>query len=305
MAVVERAANGAVTNSVFKVSIQTNIQAQADSYPPSMKRVADVILAHPQVVLEMTITELAHSCQTSETSVVRFCRTIGFTGYAPLRLQMAAELATESAQFGDDPGFGSDIGPADTLEEAVAKIRSSEIFGIQETAAGLDFVALQRVIDRVAAADRVVLFGVGASNLGALDLSQKLSRIGRVALNFQDAHLALTSATLLRAGDVAIGFSHGGKTREAAEVLRAARSSGAFTVAVTNVGNSPITRHADQVLRTAVRETTFRAGAMASRIAQLTLVDYIFVGVTRASYDESVQALKSTHESVNALRDER
>lgn len=291
--------------SVFSMSIQTNIQAQFDSYPPSMRRIAEVILSRPQVVLEETITRLARLCETSETSIVRFCRTLGFTGYAPMKLQMAAELATETAQFGADASYGSDIRLTDTLVEMVSKISASEIFGIQETAASLDMNALQLVITRILRAQKVVLFGVAASNAGAQDLAQKLLRIGRVALWFQDAHDALVSAALLEPGDVAIGFSHSGRTRETSELLRVAQVRGAFTAAVTNVEGSPVTAHADAVLRTAVRETTFRSGAMASRIAQLTLVDYIFVGVARDSYDTSVQALKSTYESVNVLRGDR
>jgi DNA-binding MurR/RpiR family transcriptional regulator len=292
-------------NNVLKMSIQSNIQARSDGYPPSMKRIADAILARPRVLIEATISELARACETSETTVVRFARTLGFTGYAPMKLQMAAELAAESAQFGTESGYGSDIGPADTLAEMVSKISSSELFGIQETAATLDLATLQKVVDAVAAARRTILFGVAASNAGARDLSEKLLRIDKVAIGFADAHDAISSASLLAAGDVAIGFSHSGRTREVVELLRTARASGATTVAITNVDGSPVTAHADHVLRTAVRETTFRSGAMASRIAQLTVVDYIFVGVARTNVDVSVQALKNTRESLRGLRDDR
>lgn len=289
----------------FTVSIQTSIQANVESYPPSMKRVAGAILGRPQGVLEKTISELARSCATSETSIVRFCRTLGFTGFPALKLQMAAELATEAAQFGSETRHGTDIRPTDTLADTVSKITRSEILGIQETAANLDMVTLEQVISRLEHAGRIVLYGVGASNAGAQDLTQKLLRIGCAAFGFHDAHDALASAALLGPGDVAIAFSHSGRTREAVELLHAARRGGAFTVAITNVEKSPVTEHADKVLRTAVRETTFRSGAMASRIAQLTLVDYLFVGVARGNYKESVQALKSTYESVGALRDDR
>jgi DNA-binding MurR/RpiR family transcriptional regulator len=291
--------------AAFAVSIQTDIQAKLETFPPSIRRVAEAILAHPQIALEKTISELARFCDTSETSVVRFCRSIGFTGFAPLKLRLAAELGQETAQFGEAVAHGADIRPSDSLAEAVAKIATSEIVGIRETANALDVDALQRVVTRIDNADKVVLFGVGASNAGPLDLAQKLLRIGRIALVFRDAHDALVSAALLGAHDVAIAFSHGGRTRESVELLRAARGNGAFTVAVTNAHGSPITAQADEVLRTAVRETMFRSGAMASRIAQLTLVDYMFVGVARRSYSRTVQALASTYDVVGVLRDDR
>lgn len=287
------------------MSIQSSMQALSDGYPPSMKRIAEVVVARPQVVVEMTISELARLCETSETTLVRFARTLGFPGYAALKLQMAAELAAETAQLGTESSYGSDIAPTDTLAETVAKISGSELFGIRETAASLDLDTLQRVIDAVATAERTVAFGVAASNMGARDLREKLLRIGRIALGFADAHDAVSSASLLGADDVVIGFSHSGQTREVCELLRVAHAGGATTVAITNVRESPVTRDADLTLLTSVRETTFRSGAMASRIAQLTIVDYIFVGVARTTYEASVQALRTSRESLAGLRGDR
>ena len=93
------------------LSTLTDIQSRLDSYPPSIRRVADTILATPQVVLELTITELAHACSTSETTVVRFCRTLGFSGFSPFKLSVAADLATESAGRAG-PGGRSSTRPA-------------------------------------------------------------------------------------------------------------------------------------------------------------------------------------------------
>ncbi|WP_370871594.1 MurR/RpiR family transcriptional regulator [Curtobacterium sp. A7_M15] len=287
------------------VSIRTSIQSGLDGYPPSMRRVAEAILRDPRVVLEQTITELARTCETSETSVVRFCRTLGFTGYAPFRLQMAAELASESAQFGDDPLYGDDAASEDSIAGIVQAISHAEIVGIQETAAALDLDVLRTVIDRVAAASQVALFGVAASNAAATDLAQKLRRVRITAMSFVDAHDALVPATLLGAGGVAIAFSHSGRTREAVEFLNAARRSGAFAVAITSTLDSPLAQASDAALRTAVRETTFRSGAMASRIAQLTIVDYLFVGVARVHHERSINAISDTRAAVQALRDPR
>ncbi len=219
-----------------------------------------------------------------------------------MKLQMVAELAKESVQSRGEVGHGADISSGDSLAVAVAKIASSEITGIQEMLDNLDLAALQRVATAIERACQVLSFGVGASQVGAADLSQKLRRIGRVSVGLVDAHDAVVSTAMLKPGDVAIAFSHGGRTRESREVLRLARDAGALAVAITNVDDSPLTEQADEVLRTAVRETTFRSGAMASRIAQLTLVDYLFVAVlARRSYDQTAQALKATYGSVQAL----
>lgn len=290
--------------SLQSVSIQSALQARASTLPPAMKRVADVILERPAVVVDSTTSELARICQTSGASIVRFCRTLGFSGYPALKLQLAAELAKESAELASaSPSrHGADISQMDSLEEMVAKIAGSEILGIRETADNLDTRALSRAIQKILHSRRILTFGMGASNVGAHDLATKLLRIGVTALTFRDPHEALASAALSEPKDVAVGFSHSGQTRETVAYLEAARSVGAFTVAVVNLPGSPLATASDVVLRTAVRETMFRSGAMASRIAQLTLVDYLFVGVARGRYDRTVKALKSTYDIVSDLR---
>lgn len=287
------------------MSIQSSIQAKAAAYPPSMRRVADAILARPEVVLEKTITELARQCDTSETSVVRFCRTLGLSGYVQLRIALATEIGREAAQRGEDGRHGADIAPGDGLREMVAKISFSEGLCIEETAANLDVDVLTKVVDAVDGAGRIISYGVGASAWAATDLQRKLFRIGRVAFTFDDSHDAVLATALTGAGDVAIAFSHSGRTREAIEFLRSAGRHGATTVAITNNDGSPLAKVADLTLFTAVRETTFRSGAMASRIAQFVLVDCVFVGVAQRRFDSTVEALRVTYDSVAPLREDR
>jgi DNA-binding MurR/RpiR family transcriptional regulator len=101
---------------------------------------------------------------------------------------------------------------------------------------------------------------------------------------------------------VAIGISHTGMTAEVVDALRVARQRGATTVGITNFGGSALADEAELVLTTAARETTFRSGAMSSRIAQLAVVDCLFSGVAQRSYDQAVEALESTYVVVQARR---
>ncbi|NKF34207.1 MurR/RpiR family transcriptional regulator, partial [Pseudomonas sp. BGM005] len=82
------------------------------------------------------------------------------------------------------------------LRQATAKIAALELLAIEETIAALDYDALARAVDAVDVADRIVLFGVGASGLVAADLGQKLLRIGRLAVVASDSHEATAVAAL-------------------------------------------------------------------------------------------------------------
>lgn len=285
------------------MSIQSTIEAAASTLPPSLARVAAIVRENPSIVIDMTINELAAECSTSVASVVRFCRAIGFSGYAPLRMALATELGKEAAQFSARGAYGSEISDNDSLREAVSKLAALELLAIEETVGQLDFDVLEAAIDDIDRAERILLYGIGASQFIAEDLAHKLLRVGRNAHVITDPHEAI-AATVLNAGPtVAIGFSHSGSTVETVRFLRTAHSNGASTVAVTSVKDSPLAVTADHALFTEVRESTFRAGAMVSRIAQLTLIDCLFVGVAKRRFAETVDALHRTREATRALRD--
>ncbi|WP_166355799.1 MurR/RpiR family transcriptional regulator [Phytoactinopolyspora limicola] len=287
-------ATGANTRG-WSGGVRQHVRALAPTLPPAERRVAEAILADPSFVVEKTITEVAQACQTSETTVVRFCRTAGFRGYPELRLAVATELGRDHARRPDDHAPGTDIGRDDSLETLVRKVAYADTRAIEDTIDELDLDVLGRVIDALVHARRINLFGLGASTFAAQDLQQKLLRIDRVALFISDPHLTLASTALLTREDATIALSHSGDTAEIVAYLRHARQRGATTIAITNYARSPLTTHADLVLTTAAQESRFRSGAMASRIAQLAVVDCIYLGVAQRSYDASVAALTSTH----------
>ena len=264
------------------------------------QRVAKVVLDNPSTVARRSITEVAEAAGTSETTVTRFCKAIGVGGYPELRIALAADTARASVRA--DRDLGGEIAPEDDMKTVVGKVTFADARAVEETAEQLDIDVLTEVVDAIAGARRVDVYGVGASAFVAADLQQKLHRIGRTCFAWNDTHIMLTSAAVLTGEDVAVAISHTGATTDTVEALRVARAHGATTVALTNYPTSPIADVADHVLTTAARETTFRSGATASRIAQLTVVDCLFIGIAQRHMDQSITALDATRDAVSAHR---
>lgn len=265
---------------------------------PAEERVAERVLADPRAAAALTISELAVEAATSETTVLRFCKRLGLPGYPQLRLA----LAEESAQPRFRLSRGSDISASDTIDDIIAKVAFADASAVEETAQQLDRAALSEAARTIARARRVDIYGVGASATVGLDAQQKLHRIGVLAFAWSDPHIALTSATLLRKGDVAIGISHSGTTSETIEALGKARSQGATTIAITNFPLSRLVASADLVLTTAARETTLRSGATASRIAALTVVDCLYIAVAQRHLARVRRAVAETRAAVSGHR---
>jgi DNA-binding MurR/RpiR family transcriptional regulator len=278
-----------------------HISGLLPSLSPAEQRVGRLVVADPADAARRTITDLATAAQTSEATVIRFCRSVGMEGYPQLRIRLAAEAARR-VEPPDARVVGGDIPPGADMTQIIATISFNDARAVEETAEQLDPAACEKVVEAISGAARVDIYGAGASGFVASDFQQKLHRIGRAAYYWPDVHTALSSAALLGRGDVAVGISHTGTTADVIEILDVARGRGALTVALTNFPRSPITEIADHVLTTAARETTYRSGAMASRLAQLTVVDCLFVGVAARNRMKTRRALEVTAEAVQAHR---
>ncbi|MFC7432386.1 MULTISPECIES: MurR/RpiR family transcriptional regulator [unclassified Agrococcus] len=280
-------------------AVLTEARARYDDLRPSERRIADALFADPEGFATRSIGEIAAAASTSTTTVVRFTRTVGYERFRDLRRALTEQNLRERLAIAAVDVTSPDVSAGDGMDDVVARVAANESLSIADTAATIDVAALTAAVGAIASARRVDLFGVGASAIVAVDLQRKLSRIGRIALEWPEPHAAWTAAAVLDDAAVAIAISHSGATDETVRFLRLAKESGATTVAITNHEDSPLARHADVVLRTAAREATpLRSGALGSRIAQLMIGDCLYIGVAQLDADGAMDALRRTYAAV-------
>jgi DNA-binding MurR/RpiR family transcriptional regulator len=280
--------------------LRAGISALLPGLTPAAARIARLVRDDPARVSRMSISELGEAAGTSESTIVRTARVLGFPGYSELRLALAVAGARE---LESKPTLAADIGHEDPLDVVVAKLAAAEQDALRATVGQVDVGVLEAVVDAISGARRVDVYGVGVSGLVATDLWQQLHRIGVVCHVHAELHQALTSAVLLGPEDVAVAISHSGQTADVLEPLRRAKENGTKTVALTSRPRSPLARLADHTLLSAGREEPLRPGAMASRTSQLLVADCVFIGVAQRRYDSALQALRLTYEAVSARRE--
>jgi DNA-binding MurR/RpiR family transcriptional regulator len=291
-AAVDRRAALSPTDSVL-----ARIRSQLPEFTGALQRVAEHVLTDPAAAARATIVELAERSGTSPATVTRFCRALGFEGYAGLRLGIAAETGrARSAGWSVD--IGREIQPGDPLDRVLDQIMAADTRAMHDTAALLDLGEVRRAAEAIAGADRVNIFGASGSALVGEEMQFSLHRIGVAAWAWSDVHEGLAGAALLRAGDVALGVSHSGQTRETIELLAEAGSHGATTIALTSFPRSALAELADIVLLTASQATTFRPDALSARHPQLVVLDLLYIAVAQRTHDRAHAAFQRTAQAV-------
>ena len=276
-------------------SVLVRIRDRLPEFTGALLRVAEQVLSDPGAAARATIVDLAERSGTSPATVTRFCRALGFPGYAELRLGLAGETG-----WATDPGrVARSDHPLDTV---LQQIMADDTGAMRDTAARLDLRAVATAADAIAAARRVDIYGASGSALVAGELQFCLHRIGVAAWSWMDIHDGLASAATLGRQDVVIGVSHTGESRATIEILAEAGSHGATTVALTSFSRSPLAGVADVVLLTAVQGTPFRPDALSARHPQLVVLDLLYIAVAQRLHDRADTAFQVTARAVDAHR---
>lgn len=249
-----------------------DIEAGLDHLRTAERKVADVILEDPELVIHTPLAVMAERAGVSEPTVIRFCRATGCAGYPEFKLKLAQSLAAGTAFI------HREIGANDTLATIVDKVFTSSLGTLSRLKEALDHEALERAIEALAAAGRVDCYGVGLSTIAAMDAHQKFMRLGVASTLCPDGHLQTMAACTLKLGDCALAFSYTGEIKDIVRTARHARAQGAFVIGVTRHGTT-LADACSMTLAVETIEDTFIYAPMTTRLAHLVVVDILATSV--------------------------
>jgi len=245
---------------------------------------------------QQSIQEVAGHNNVSPAMIIKVAHRCGFSGYKEMKNSLVAYSQLPVVDLHEE------LNPNDDASTVVEKVFNTAINAIEETLAIIDVEAVATAADALKKATNIDFYGVGGSGALALDAYHKFLRIGLRTNVCIDSHLILMSANLLREGDVALGFSHSGRTRALVEAFAFAQKKGATTIAITNTPHSPLARYTDILLCSVAQGSPITGESAAARIVQLNILDALFVLVAQANYEQSLANLEMTINSVSSHR---
>jgi len=288
--------NGVVSASeVNLMNILEKITQDMLEFSKSEKKVVEVILANPQVAIHSSIASLAKMSNVSEPTVNRFCRRLDTKGYPDFKLHLAQSLANGT------PYVNRHVDEFDGPAEYTNKIFESTMASLEVARQSVDVAMVNRVVDLLTQARKISFFGLGASASVAHDAVNKFFRFNVPVVHFDDVLMQRMSVMNSGEGDVVICISHTGRTKSLVDVANIARENDATVVGITSEG-SPLSKACNYVLSLSVPEDTDLYMPMASRIAQLTLIDVLATGFTLRRGNKFRENLKRVKDTLRGSR---
>ncbi len=276
------------------VSCIYTIKKMYESLSKTEKKIADFVLADPAKVVTPSIEELSDTIGISESSMVRFARKLGYSGYQRFRIALARETIRPESQL-----FEAPINPGD---DEVDIVFTTAMATLEMTRQKIDRAAIEEAANKIVQARSLTLLGLGGSNIVSRDAFHKIVRTG-IRCNFaEDFHLQLMIASQLRPDDIALVTSHTGINRDTLALVEEIRAKRCPVIVLTSSPRSALARAADILLTVWTASSTSVAESFSARLAHLTVIDILYVEIMKKLDGAGVSSLQNMRDVIAQRR---
>lgn len=266
--------------------LSQRVRARINTLPPTMRRVARFMEQNRVEVVGRSAAELAAALQTSDATVVRTARALGYARLAELKRSLTKELSNGTPVKNFQRTVQS--AGADTRRATLRSIEAAQSAAVSLSEPEM-LDRIQRMIEMLAQSDRIVLFGIGPTAHLVGYAALQLRRLGRAVLVLDVTGRALADAMLeLRPGDALLLMSYGRPYAEVLAVVEDALMQGLPIALITNTSDSPLAGKAHEVIALP------RGGAhgMALGAPSFICVEAITVGLSLRAPEEADKRLR-------------
>lgn len=288
-------------NSLFQTSgLVLHMKAQLQQMNPAQSRIAKYILENPDKLPGMPIGKLARESGVSEATISRFVKFLGCANYRDFQ----AEMVKNNLLNHDRIRGYSDIKNMDSSHQICQKIFDANIQCLADTLTMVDAEALEQAADLIVKSRKLCILAQGRSVVTATSIRQRLYRLGIACTSYSDPHEQAIAASLLKEGDVVMGISTFGRSKNVLKNLRFASSRGAKIIGVSSYRGTPLEKVSDIMLVSSSNEdASFGFEPSCSTVSQMVMLDCLYIMITNRMKEEARECFRITCEAIESERE--
>ncbi|MCR8969079.1 MurR/RpiR family transcriptional regulator [Facklamia sp. 7083-14-GEN3] len=279
-------------------SVQVIIKKMYNDFSPTEKNIADYITQNSNEIGHQTISELSKILGVADSTIFQFTKKLGFNGFKDFKIALllkSNEIINETIH--------ESISKDDNEITIAQKVFDSNCTTLSMTKDFLLEEDFKKAVSILNNSHHLFLFGIGGSEIVAADGHHKFLRSSMKAFHNSDYHVQLMDAARLSKDDCAIIISHTGQSREIIELAKIVKDTQAQIISITSYPSSNLAKISDVSLISVSSEVEFRTEALASRIAQLSLIDSLYVAYQFYNSDKSSESLSKIRNVISNLNE--
>jgi len=274
-----------------------HIQESINQLTKKEQRIAYYVVDHPEAVVQMNVQEIAEKTDTSSATVIRFIKKMNYSGLSDFKVTISRHLPE------DNQKVYKNIEENETIDSIKNKLLLRACYSMEMTSESLSDKEITAAVKMITEAERIIIYGIGASDIVAQDFYQKFMRLGLNIIWSRDAHFIASSIASKHDKSLVIGVSSSGENLEVIKMLKTAQKYSAATMGICSNTKSSMIDYCDHYLiHDASTEESLRLAATSSLLAQLYLIDIIFYTYLLSDFKENKKTIQRTKEAVELFK---
>jgi len=278
-------------------TVLNRIRSKMDEMTVVQKQIAKYILENANEVINMSISELSQKVGVkSESSIVRFYRILGLSGYHDFKVTLATDIAGSSFYKSYE-----DITIEDDITTITEKFFQSAVQAFTLNMRTLPGDLIRQASELIFHARRLIFLGYGTSGALASEAAFRFLRLGISCHYSPDSH---TNAIVLanpQEGDVIIAISNSGESRDIVIPIENAKNT-AKIIALTGLAKSQLASVADVPIVINTDERMYRTDAMIPRLIYDGIISILYINTAIRLRSKSLEYLKRSRKALNYLK---
>ena len=256
--------------------------------PRAERAVAQALLEKPEMICFMTLADLARATESSDASIIRFCRKMGYTGFTDMKQAFSHALDESSIVTVEE------INKEDSILDNLKKVYKSNMQALSDTILLANEKAYEEAVELLLHAESKHFYGAGDAAAICQLAFFKFLRIGIPGSAQGDPVMQLIEASNMKEGDVAIVISYEGRSRNIINAMRVTKERGAKIICITKLNKSPMLKLSDINLFIATSDVTAGKDKVVRRVAEQMIIDTLYVSLMVRSNGKYEKRLNNT-----------
>lgn len=259
-------------------------QLKKDSFCNSEKQIIEFLYKHADSFDHITLDQMARESFSSNSSVLRFCKKLGFHGFKDFKLQLIRELSLTEQNL----DFNLPFSPDDSVKDIGIHLSQIIINGIKKTQHSLDLAQLEMAAYSIKKSHRVFLFGKGDSRICLENFKNKMIKLNQyfiIADEYQESSYTIGN---INSNDLVIFCSYSAMQQDYISYLSVLKQHDVPIITLTSNISSDIAKASDIVLQLPDDETfDEKVASFTSQTNMNFIFDYIYSIIFQKNYMEN------------------
>lgn len=276
------------------INMESNIKKRITELLPTLgaqsQKLAQHLLDLGDHLSNKTIQELASECHVSTATVSRLAQQLGFANFSELKWSLAKDIKTKPTTH--------EISARDTPMVVAKKTLEANIETLNGTFKQMNNQDLLHALNLIVNSNHLGFFGMGGSNIVALDAYHKFLRTPLTLVHNTEYHLALMETSRFNRHDCAIVISHTGDDTDTLDLAASLKQHHVPMIIITSFPNSPLADYGDVTFYSISEDSKFRSEALLSLTSQIAINDCLYMLTAQHFGSAAEEVLDNMHETI-------